>query len=84
MPVFIDQTGKYYQTTEAKDIGDAMIEHPTPIMLEYLTEKPVTIPEFGVGVREGEVKKLQPAKKVLKKENKTPDAQVSDKDLTTL
>ncbi len=59
MNVFIDQAGKYYQAEKAKDPGDAKIEHPTAIMKEYLTEKPVTIPEFGVGVREKEVAKLK-------------------------
>lgn len=58
MSVFIDQAGKYYQATQAKDPGDARIEHPTEVMTEYLTETPVTMPEFGVGVKEQEIAKL--------------------------
>ena len=67
MHVFIDAAGRYYQAPKAKDSGDAKIEHPTALMREYLTEKPVTMPEFGVGVREGEVKKLKVP------ETKTPE-----------
>lgn len=62
--VFIDQEGKYYQTRAAKSPGDAKIEHPTDIMLEYLTADPVTIPEFGVGVQKGEIGKVN--KEVVK------------------
>ncbi len=56
--VFIDQAGKYYQARIAKDPGDALINHPTAQMLEHLTATPVTMPDFGRGVQEAEVKKL--------------------------
>lgn len=72
--VFIDQNGKYYQAPTAHDDGDAKIEFPTPQMLEYLTAKPVTIPEFGLGVQKAEVKKLVKsplAKEVTKEDLKT-------------
>lgn len=72
--VFIDQLGKYYQAEAAKDPGDAKIEFPTPQMLEYLTANPVTIPDFGRGVQEAEVKKLVKspvAKEVTKEDLKT-------------
>ena len=72
MHVFIDQAGRYYQAPKAKDPGDARIEHPTAIMKEYLTEKPVTIPEFGVGVREGEVEKLKVPETKSPEEDKDP------------
>ena len=74
--VFIDQAGKYYQAGTAKDPGDAMIEFPTPQMLEYLTATPVTIPDFGRGVKEAEVKKLV--------KSPVPSKVVTDKDLKTL
>lgn len=62
MPIFIDASGKYYQAKIAKDSGDAKIEHPTQQMTEYLTETPVTIPEFGRGVIEKEIAKISPSK----------------------
>lgn len=74
MHVFIDQSGKYYQAKVAKDEGDAKIEHPTQQMKEYLTETPVTAPEFGRGVLEKETKKLIKAIPAPKKE-------IVDKDL---
>lgn len=69
--VFIDQLGKYYQAKIAKDPGDAKIEFPTPQMLEHLTSTPVTIPDFGRGVQEAEVKKLvkSPVTKEVTKED---------------
>lgn len=57
MTVFIDASGKYYKAATPKDSGDAKIEFPTKQMLEYLTDTPVTIPEFGVGVRQKEIAK---------------------------
>lgn len=77
MSVFIDQAGRYYQAAIAKDEGDATIEHPTAIMLEYLTETPVTMPEFGVGVKEGEIAKLNVPETITSKE-------VTDESLDTL
>lgn len=79
MSVFIDQAGRYYQASTAKDDGDAKIEHPTAIMLEYLTDKPVTMPEFGVGVKEGEIKKLAVPATVTPK-----DEVISEDSLKTL
>jgi len=73
MSVFIDQQGKFYQAKIAKDPGDAKVEHPTPMQLKYLTEKAVTEPEFGVGVREGEVKSLQPVVKKVIEKDKNPE-----------
>lgn len=77
MAVFIDQNGKYYQAEKAKDSGDAKIEFPTPQMLEHLTVTPVTMPDFGRGVQEAEVKKLV-------KSPVTKTKEMTGKDLKTL
>jgi len=89
MSVFINQQGKFYQAEKAFDAGDAKVEHPTALQLEYLTETPVTEPEFGVGVRKAEVAKLQPVVEAIVEE-KTSDPKkgngsgVTDTDLKTL
>lgn len=79
MAIFIDASGKYYQAEIEKDSGDAKIEFPTPQMLEYLTANPVTIPDFGRGVQEAEVKKL-----VKSPVTKTVAKEVTKEDLKTL
>ena len=55
--ICIDHDGKYYQDRKKHSNGDAMIEFPTAIMLEYLTPEHVTQPEFGLVVHEAQVQK---------------------------
>ena len=46
MRIFIDGNGRYYKQDLPKDIGDSEFTHPTPEMLNFITEVPITRVEF--------------------------------------
>lgn len=46
MSIFIDSAGRYYQDVRKRDHGDGEFSHPTPDMLRFIPQVPITRIEF--------------------------------------
>lgn len=44
--IYLDLNGRYYKADKPKDGSDAVLNCPTQDMLQYVTEVPITLPEY--------------------------------------